>query len=97
MAPVETSESDGEGQVQPGLLDYISEPIGKVLNIGLKPVGHVVGAIGDPNGQALLDLQKQVKKEVAYTDEDNGKPDPEKPGGERIGGKQQPGQNPLRL
>jgi hypothetical protein len=45
----------------------------------------------------LLDLQKQVKKEVAYTDEDNGKPDSEKPGGKRIGGKQQTGQNPLGL
>jgi hypothetical protein len=57
----------------------------------------VVGAIGNPSGQALLDLQKRVKKEVTYTNEDNGKPDSEKPGGERTGGKQQTGQNPLGL
>jgi hypothetical protein len=42
-------------------------------------------------------VQKQVKKECAYINEDNGKIDKELPGGERIGGKEVTGGNPLGL
>ena len=63
----------------------------------MKPLGHVTGAIGNPNGEALLEVKKQAKRDHGYTDEDNGKPDRELPGGERIGGKEQTGENPLGL
>jgi hypothetical protein len=45
----------------------------------------------------LSNVQKQAKKEIGYSDKDNNKPDSELPGGERIGGKPQSGQNPLGL
>lgn len=82
---------------QKGPLSFIGDPLGKVLGVGLKPLGHVTGAIGNPNGEALLEVQKQAKREHGFTNEDNGKPDKELPGGERIGGKEQTGDNPLGL
>lgn len=45
----------------------------------------------------MLEVQKQAKRELAYSNEDNDKPDSELPGGERIGGKSQSGENPLGL
>lgn len=69
--------------------------MGQVLDKGLKPVGHVTGAIAQPNGQALLDVQKQATEENGYRDKmkvDNGGP-----GGDSIGGKEQTAKNPLGL
>jgi hypothetical protein len=80
-----------------GLLSPITDGVGQVLEKGLKPIGHVVGQVGNPSGEALINVEKQVKKEKGYSDEDNNKPDSELPGGERIGGKAQTGDNPLGL
>ena len=80
-----------------GPLSAIGDPLGQALSYGLKPLGHVTGAIGNPNGQALLNVRKQAEFEGKYTDDDNGKPDRLLPGGERIGGKEQTGENPLGL
>lgn len=71
--------------------------MGQILGYAIKPLGHVTGAIGNPNGEALLEVQKQAKRDYAYGNEDNGKSDAELPGGERIGGKMQSGENPLGL
>ena len=69
-----------------------------MLDKGLKPVGYVVGQVGNPAGEALTNVEKQIMKEKGYSDEiDHNKPDAELPGGERIGGKTQTGQNPLGL
>lgn len=80
-----------------GPLTIIGDPLGQLLGYATKPLGHVTGAIGRPNGEAMLEVQKQAKRDHAYTNEDNGKPDSELPGGERIGGKSQSGENPLGL
>ncbi|KAK4501327.1 hypothetical protein PRZ48_007135 [Zasmidium cellare] len=80
-----------------GPLSFIGDPLGKVLNVGLKPIGSVVGSIGNPNGEALLNVEKQAKRDMAYSDKNNNKPDKDLPGGERIGGNAQTGQNPLGL
>jgi len=85
------------GTEKKGLLSPIGDGVGQVLDKGLKPIGHVVGQVGHPAGEALSNVQKQAKKEKGYSDEENGKPDKELPGGERIGGKPQTGQNPLGL
>ena len=43
-------------------------------------------------------LNKQARKEVKYTDEDDpNKPESEMPGGEAMGGKEQTAKNPLGL
>lgn len=70
--------------------------MGQVLDKGLKPVGHVVGQVGHPTGEALLRTENNVKDKVAY-EKDEKKADKDLPGGERIGGKEQTGQNPLGL
>ena len=58
----------------------------------LKPLGVLTGGVGEPTGEALLNVERQAKEEIGYED----KPD-QKPGGERIGGNEQTGQNPLGL
>lgn len=70
-----------------------------MLTVPSQPIGFVTGAIGNPNGQAFLDVQEQVKNDVAYEkmDESDKKPDSERSGGARIGGNTQSGQNPLGL
>ncbi|KAI5364915.1 hypothetical protein Slin15195_G044530 [Septoria linicola] len=87
-----------------GPLSAVGDPLGQVLNYGLKPLGHVTGAIGNPNGEALLRVRRVAEHEgVAggdpkyLPDQDNGKPDSQLPGGERIGGNKQTGDNPLGL
>jgi hypothetical protein len=79
----------------PGLLSPVGDVVGQVLDKGLSPLGHVVGSVGNPNGQALLDVKEHAKKEMGYSDEE--KPENERPGGARIGGNAQTGQNPLGL
>lgn len=78
-----------------GPLSVVGDPVGQVVEKGLSPVGHVTGKIGEPNGQAFLDVQKQIKEDVGYTDKT--KLDTKGPGGDRIGGNKQTGQNPLGL
>lgn len=79
----------------PGPLSVVGDPLGKGLEKGLAPVGHVTGKIGEPNGQAFLDVQKQMKEEAGYSDKT--KVDDKGPGGEGIGGQKQTGENPLGL
>jgi hypothetical protein len=73
----------------------VGDVVGQVLDKGLSPLGHVIGAVGNTNGQAFLDVEEMVKEKVGYTEEK--KRQNEKPGGERIGGNPQTGQNPLGL
>ncbi|PPJ56423.1 hypothetical protein CBER1_05476 [Cercospora berteroae] len=87
-----------------GPLSAVGDPLGQVLNYSLKPLGHVTGAIGNPHGEALSRVQRVAQHEgIAdgepkyLPDRDNGKPDAQLPGGERIGGKEQTGENPLGL
>ena len=54
-------------------------------------MGQLTGAIGEPSGQAALNVKDQAKQEAGHKEHD------EKPGGERIGGNPQTGQNPLGL
>ena len=89
---------------QSGPLSAVGDPLGQILNYGLKPLGHVTGAIGNPNGEALLKVRRVAEHEGVADGEpkylpyqDNGKPDSELPGGVRIGGKKQDGENPLGL
>lgn len=78
-----------------GPLSVVGDPVGQVLDKGLSPIGHVTGQVGKPSGQALLDVQKQMKEEAGYSDktkvEDKG------PGGDSVGGKEQNAKNPLGL
>ncbi|KAK4565838.1 hypothetical protein LTR86_003687 [Recurvomyces mirabilis] len=87
-----------------GLLSPIGDPLGHVPDKGLMPIGHVVGAVAKPNGQAFLDVQKDAKEKITGVKEDddeeekeNKKSNEEKPGGKSIGGNAQTGQNPLGL
>ena len=81
-----------------GLLSPAGDAVGQVLDKGLKPIGHFTKQVGEPAGEALQNVEKQVMKEKGYKDEiDHNKPDSELPGGERIGGNTQTGQNPLGL
>ena len=54
-------------------------------------MGQVTGAIGRPSGDAAMSVKEQAKEEAGHKDKE------EKPGGERIGGNPQTGQNPLGL
>ncbi|KAF2207188.1 hypothetical protein CERZMDRAFT_88759 [Cercospora zeae-maydis SCOH1-5] len=87
-----------------GPLSALGDPLGQALSYTLKPLGHVVGAIGNPHGEALERVQRVAQHEGIAAgepkylpDQDNGKPDRELPGGERMGGKEQTGENPLGL
>ena len=81
-----------------GPLSIIGDPLGQVLDKGLKPIGQITGQVGKPAGEALQNVENQAKKEEGYSDKvDHSIPDSELPGGERIGGKTQSGQNPLGL
>ncbi|KAM3418118.1 hypothetical protein BST61_g6323 [Cercospora zeina] len=87
-----------------GPLSSLGDPLGQALNYTLKPLGHVTGAIGNPHGEALERVQRVAQHEgIAdgepkfLPEQDNGKSDRELPGGERIGGKKQTGENPLGL
>ncbi|KAK0264986.1 hypothetical protein B0A54_09223 [Friedmanniomyces endolithicus] len=90
-----------------GLLSPVGDIVGQVLDKGLSPIGHVTGAIGNPNGEAILAVKEYVRKAMGGGDEDDeeevgdakdeAKPKSEKPGGESIGGKVKSGQNALGL
>ena len=80
-----------------GLLSPIGDVAGQVLDKGLKPIGHFTGQIGNPAGEALSNAEFAAKKEIKHTNEDNNKPDSEKPGGVSIGGQEQTAKNPLGL
>ncbi|QIX01787.1 hypothetical protein AMS68_007304 [Peltaster fructicola] len=86
------------GTQQKGLLSIVGDPLGKALDTTLKPtVGRLTGAIGQPTGEAADRVKQTARHEVGYSQEDNGKPDKELPGGESIGSKEQTGGNPLGL
>jgi len=79
-----------------GLLSFIGDPLGKVTNTILKPtLGAVTGAIGQPTGDALKDVQVQAKREKGYTQEE--KPEEEWWGGKALGAELPGGKNPLGL
>ncbi|KAI7201066.1 hypothetical protein D0869_01384 [Hortaea werneckii] len=82
---------DGPLDENKGLLSAVGDPLGQVLDKGLRPIGQVTGAIGRPSGEAAMGLKEQAKEEAGHKDKE------EKPGGERIGGNPQTGQNPLGL
>ena len=83
--------------LQPGPLSIVGDPLGKGLEKGLAPLGHVTGKIGEPNGQALLDVQKQMKEENGYSDKTSTFTKDQGPGGKPIGGAKPTGENPLGL
>ncbi|TKA29549.1 hypothetical protein B0A50_03562 [Salinomyces thailandicus] len=74
-----------------GLLSVVGDPLGQVLDKGLKPLGSITGAVGKPAGEASMAVKEQAKMEAGHKTQDD------KPGGERIGGNAQTGQNPLGL
>ena len=83
---------------QTGLLSPLGNPLGKVVNVVTKPVGQLTGQIGNPSGEAMENLNKEVRKEKKFTDEDDpNKPESEMPGGEALGGKEQNAKNPLGI
>jgi len=91
---------DGPLDGQKGLLSPVGDALGQVLDKGLKPVGVLTGAIGRPSGEALENVENQAKKEIGYQGgyHDYQKAEAmENAGGERIGGKEQTGENPLGL
>jgi hypothetical protein len=79
-----------------GPLSVIGDPVGQVADKALKPVGHLTGQVGQPAGEALSNVENEAIEQKGGKDNPN-KPDHEKPGGERIGGKQQTASNPLGL
>ncbi|KAK1056876.1 hypothetical protein LTR33_013783 [Friedmanniomyces endolithicus] len=88
------------------LLSPVGDIVGQVLDKGLSPIGHVTGAIGNPNGEAILAVKNYVRKAMGGGDEDDDEEGDAKDeskqksgnaGGERIGGNVQTGQNPLGL
>jgi len=86
------------GNSQKGLLSPLGDPLGQVLEKGLKPtLGRVTGAIGKGPGEAMENVHKQARYEIKYSDKDKDPADRDLPGGESIGGKDQTGQNPLGL
>ncbi|KAK5134438.1 hypothetical protein LTR08_006485 [Meristemomyces frigidus] len=86
---------DGPVGTDKGLLSLIGDPLGRVLNIALRPIGYITGAIGRPHGEALLAVEKRAKEEFGYVNQDHTKE--ERQPIERVGGKPQNGQNPLGL
>ncbi|KAF2715725.1 hypothetical protein K504DRAFT_368011 [Pleomassaria siparia CBS 279.74] len=96
--PEEKEESTGSG----GLLSGIGDPLGKVLNTGLKPLGYPLGKVTEPLGNALggttrgavgplMGHQDEKMEVVGGKNSDSyGKP-------EKIAGKEQTGENPLGL
>jgi len=72
------------------------------------PIGHVTGAIGNPNGEAILAVKNYVRKAMGGGDEEDeeeeegdakgeSKQKSDKAGGESIGGNAKTGQNALGL
>ncbi|WPH03857.1 Hypothetical protein R9X50_00674000 [Acrodontium crateriforme] len=84
------------GTEKKGLLSPLGDPIGQVLDKGLRPVGVLTGGICRPPGQALLDVEAKVKEDFAYKKHES-KAGEDLPGEERIGGKAQTVSNPLGL
>ena len=80
-----------------GLLSPIGDGVGKVLETGLKPVGHVVGQVGNPAGEAMGKVKITAKNAHGYEEKDSIKSEKDMPGGESVGGKTQSGDNPLGL
>ncbi|KAK4549496.1 hypothetical protein LTR36_006493 [Oleoguttula mirabilis] len=78
------------------LLSLLGNPLGHVLSKVLTPVGYITGAVGRPNGEALLAVEKRMKEDYGYKKVDDPKGE-RLPGYERIGGNPQNGQNPLGL
>lgn len=74
----------------------IGDPVGQVVEKGLKPVGALTGGVGKPSGEALLEVEEQAKEDMGIKAKTE-KPDSERPGGERIGGNEQTAKNPLGL
>ena len=62
-----------------GPLSVIGDPIGKVAEKGLKPVGSLTGNVGEPSGEAALEVKHQAIEEQGGNENPN-KPDSEKPG-----------------
>ncbi|KAH9845637.1 hypothetical protein Tdes44962_MAKER06472 [Teratosphaeria destructans] len=93
--PIETGiKPDGPLEGTGGLLAPIGDTVGQVLDKGLRPVGHVTGQVGRPSGEALLRVQEAAKEDAGLKEPEK---EDDKPGGERIGGNAQTGQNPLGL
>ncbi|KAK5123598.1 hypothetical protein LTR85_002636 [Meristemomyces frigidus] len=84
---------DGPVGTDKGLLSLIGDPLGRVLNVALRPLGYVTGAIARPPGEALLAVEKRVKDDYGYVKKDDKKN--EKLAG--VGGNMPNGQNPLGL
>ncbi|KAK0343372.1 hypothetical protein LTR59_015463 [Friedmanniomyces endolithicus] len=91
-----------------GLLSPVGDIVGQVLDKGLSPIGHVTGAIGNPNGEAILAVKNYVRKAMGGGDEEDeeeeegdakseSKQKSDKAGGESIGGNAKTGQNALGL
>lgn len=80
----------------PGPLSVIGDPVGQVAEKVTKPIGQITGQVGQPAGDAALEVENQAIEQKGGKDNPN-KPDHEKPGGERIGGKEQTASNPLGL
>ncbi|OQO15215.1 hypothetical protein B0A48_00598 [Cryoendolithus antarcticus] len=98
--PLPNIAPDGPlGTEKKGVLSIVGDPVGQVLDKSLRPtVGAVIGGgIGHPTGEALERVNNVVRNEHKYTNEPNNKADKDLPGGERIGGNKQSGQNPLGL
>lgn len=95
FAPRLPNSSPSHSLTLTGPLSIIGDPLGKGLEKGLAPIGHITGQVGEPSGQALLNAQNQAKEEAGY--KDKMKRDDTGPGGEEIGGKEQTGKNPLGL
>lgn len=77
------------------MLSIVGDPLGKVVNVAVKPVGALTGGVGEPAGDAALNMKKQMKKEEGYSNENL--PVAERPGGKPVGGNEQTGENPLGL
>lgn len=82
--------------ISAGVLSPVGDPVGQVLDKGLKPVGTVVNGVTGPFTDSVGAVTKPALEKVGLS---GGKQDTndEKPGGDRIGGNPQTGKNPLGL
>ncbi|GAB7364233.1 hypothetical protein MBLNU230_g4781t1 [Neophaeotheca triangularis] len=81
-----------------GPLSAIGDPVGQVLDKSLKPtVGLVTGGVGKPSGDAAMEVKDTAYEKAGLKEQAKRGEGQDAPGGERIGGNKQTGQNPLGL
>ncbi|PNS16607.1 hypothetical protein CAC42_4571 [Sphaceloma murrayae] len=86
----------GKSTLPSGLLAPLGDPLGKALGTAVSPIGAGVGKATGPVAEGATQVSKPIMDKLGMEDRGEAKEQAEKKQ-DRIGGKEQTGQNPLGL